>query len=168
MSGKIAILIDATLHNELVLRLRKTDDVTTYIEHAVETFLERTKHADDLWSPQFIDEIAEIEGDQKLSRYGDPKKGFRWQLVFLPNGTQLKMPYKGRDHFAEIQHERLIADGTSHSPSEWASRVAGNTSRNAWRDIWVLLPGSDNWQLADVLRRSSREAIVASLRNVKP
>jgi hypothetical protein len=157
MSDQIAVLIDAKLHNEIVLRLRKPDDVSHIIANVVADFLERTKHDDDLWSDEFIEEIAAMESDDRVATYGDATKGYQWQALFLPNGTLLKITYKGRDHLADIRHEHLTHDGRRFTPSEWASRVANNTSRNAWRDISVQLPGSSRWELADVLRHKQRE-----------
>ena len=159
MSGKIAVLIDAELHNELVLRGRKTDDVTGYIEHAIEMFLERTEGDDGLWSDAYLEEFAEKNDDDRLARYGDPQKGLHWQVLFLANGTKLKMPYQGRDHFAEIRHRKLMDGEVERSPSEWASCVANHTSRNAWRDIWIQQPGETSWHMADILRRKQREGL---------
>ena len=157
MTGKIAILIDATLHNELVLRTRKSDDVTHIIEQVIETFLEQTAHDKDVWSEAYINDLQKIEGDAQLSKYGSPQKGYRWQAIFLPNGTILKIIYKGREHLAEIRHQNLLYQGKNYSPSEWARLVANNTNRNAWRDVWILFPGSSQWKLADVLRRSEKD-----------
>ncbi|RWD44089.1 hypothetical protein [Mesorhizobium sp.] len=149
--GQIAILIDATLHNELVLRTRKSQDVTGIIEHAIESFLERTKY-EDMWSEDYLSELREIEENGQLATYGDPTKGYQWQMLFLPNGTKLQITYKGRAHQADVRHGKIIADKIEYSPSEWARRVANNTNRNAWRDIWVQFPGSSQWELADAIR----------------
>ena len=157
MSGKIAILIDAELHNELVLRTRSAKDVTGYIEHAIESYLDGTEGDDGLWSPEYIEELQNREVDDWLIKYGDPQKGHHWQMLFLPNGTRLKMAYKGRDSFAEIRHGKLMDGEVERSPSEWASVVASHTNRNAWRDIWIQRPGDAVWHLADALRRKERE-----------
>lgn len=159
MAGTIGVLIDASLHNELVLRTRKTGDVTSFIEHAIETFLDRTRLDGNLWSSAYLDDLEAIEEDQTLVIYGDPAKGYQWQVLFLPNGTNLRMTYKGRHQFADIRHGKLMSGDRELSPSEWARWVADNTNRNAWRDIWAKLPGSSSWQLADVLRQNAREAL---------
>jgi hypothetical protein len=154
MDGKIGILVDAALHNELVLRSRKTADVSSLIEHAIVTFLERTVGDADLWSDDYISSLEQAGSDAREAKYGDPKRGYQWQALLLPNGSRLKMTYKGSDTYAEISHQKLVYQGEDHfSPSTWARRVANNTSRNAWIDIWVQLPGSNQWQLADVLRQ---------------
>lgn len=159
MPGKIAILIDAELHNEIVLRLRSPKDVSGIIENQVASFLDATEGDLDFWSEEYVAEWEELRADHTRATFGDPTKGYQWQIVFLPNGTRLRMTYKGRDNFAEVRHQRISADGGTMSPSEWASQVAGNTSRNAWRDIWLQFPGKNDWQLADVVRRAERQRI---------
>jgi len=151
MNGQIAVLIDATLHNEFVLRSRTNEDVTHIIESVLESFLERTKY-DEMWNEEYLAEIAEIEESGQLAKYGDPSKGYLWQTVLLHNGSNLRITYKGRNQFAEVCHGKIMYEATEHSPSEWARRVANNTSRNAWLDIWVQAPGSSQWKSADALR----------------
>lgn len=157
MSGKIGVLIDAELHNELVLRTRKTDDVTRLIEHAVSTFLERTVGDADLWDDDYVASLHQAGSDAQRAKYGDPKKGYQWQSLLIPNGSHLKVTYKGSDAHAEIRHQKLVYEGEDDlSPSSWVRRVANNTSRNAWNDVWVQLPGTSQWQLSDVMRREQR------------
>lgn len=158
MSGKIGILIDAALHNELVLRTRKAADVTPLIEHALTTFLDRTTADSELWSDDYLASVEGVQVDVHREKYGDPNKGFRWQALLLPNGSRLKMTYKGQTAYAEICHQKLVYEGEDNlSPSSWVRRVANNTSRNAWNDVWVQLPGSTQWQLSDVMRRERRD-----------
>jgi hypothetical protein len=47
------------------------------------------------------------------------------------------------------------------SPSRFAN-LQGSGNRNAWKAIWLRLPGSDEWLLADVCR-SARKAAIARL-----
>jgi hypothetical protein len=47
------------------------------------------------------------------------------------------------------------------SPSCFAN-LHGSGNRNAWKAIWLRLPGSDEWLLADVCR-SARKAAIARL-----
>jgi hypothetical protein len=79
------------------------------------------------------------------------RRGYSWKDVFLPEGTQLRMRYKGKVYTAAVSGDDIAYDGRQVSPSEFANSVAG-TARNAWRDIEVLLPGSQAWVLADKLR----------------
>jgi hypothetical protein len=43
-------------------------------------------------------------------------------------------------------------NGEQVSPAQLVSQLAGCT-RNAWKHIWLLLPGETRWQLAEPLRR---------------
>jgi hypothetical protein len=45
------------------------------------------------------------------------------------------------------------------SPSEWASKVAGGTSRNAWRDLWFKEPLSKTWVPAQLVRDQAQQEI---------
>jgi len=47
------------------------------------------------------------------------------------------------------------------SPSRFAN-LQGSGNRNAGKAIWLRLPGSDQWLLADVCR-SARQAAIARL-----
>jgi hypothetical protein len=47
------------------------------------------------------------------------------------------------------------------SPSCFAN-LQGGGNRNAWKAVWLRLPGSDQWLLADV-GRSARKAAIARL-----
>ena len=155
--SKIAVLIEASLHNEIVLRMRSSKDVSGVIENVIENFLERTAGEEGIWSSEYIAEYEEREFEDWSEKYGDPKKGYHWNVLFLPNATKLKMNYKGSNHFAEIRHGKIMDGDCEHSPSEWVSKVANHTSRNAWRDIYVQLPGTRDWALADILRLKKKE-----------
>ena len=76
-----------------------------------------------------------------------------WGELTLPEGTNLKMRYRGEDHFAIVSGGKIVDHGETYSPSEWARKVARDTSRNAWRDIWIKGQDGTGWILADQLRR---------------
>lgn len=152
MDGKVGVLVDARLYNELILRARKRDDVSHYVEHALETFLERTEGDGDIWSAAYVHEWTERTSDSWERRFGKREQGYQWQMLFLPNGTRLRMTYQGQDHHITVSHQQIRDENRRYSPSEWASAVANNTNRNAWRDIWVCFPGDAEWQLAASLR----------------
>ena len=148
----IAISVRPDLVTEIILRSRGKVNLTSLIENIVESFLERTRGDPDIWSPEHAQEIAEEEGDETLVEFGAPSKGYQWQGVLLPNGTALKTTYKNKDHFAEVRHQQLFYEGSPCSPSQFASRAANNTSRNAWRDIWIKRPTDKDWIFADAAR----------------
>jgi hypothetical protein len=47
-------------------------------------------------------------------------------------------------------------EGWAVSPREFANRAAG-AGRNAWREIWLLLPGERKWLPASLLRRQAEK-----------
>jgi hypothetical protein len=146
--------MNASMYSELVLRVGDPDrDVTYLIEHAVRTFLDRTE--DDEWSEVYtIWKESQKPADDVRQRVGDPTKGVHWTPLFLPNGTKISMPYGGTTHDAEIRHEKIfLGDEEIASPSLLASRIAGGTSRNAWRDLRIKRPTDIEYRLADDLRR---------------
>ena len=115
-----------------------------------------------------------FSGEEELEaaiNSGDPSKGYQWKDLFLPNGTKLRMTYQGRNHYAEVRNERLKHEGEDLSPSQFACKIADNTSRNAWRDLWVKLPGKADWQLADnlrsELRREKARELFANLKSTR-
>ena len=141
---------------EALVRRSGRADVSGFIEHSVESFLDRTEGDPDIWSEEYFEKLAEGEDEAFREKYGDPGRGYQWQILFLPNGTQIRMTYGGQDTYAEIRHEKLRLGEESMSPSQFASRVADDTSRNAWRDLYVKFPGEGSWKFADSLRRQSR------------
>lgn len=148
----LAVPIDADLIAEIILRSEGKADVAQLIENVLENFLERTRGDADIWSDAHAEAVAEEDEDDTLMRFGAGTKGYRWQGVFLPNGTKLKSTYKGEDKFAEVRHQQIYYEARPCSPSEFASRVANNTSRNAWRDVWVKRPSDRDWVFANMLR----------------
>ena len=144
------------LHVELyadLVRRSGDADVSGYVHHSIESFLERTEGDAGIWSAEYIAKLAEKEDEAFWEKFGDPTRGFQWQTVFLPNGTRIRMTYGGNDSYAEIRHARFCYEDEMISPSRFASRVANNTRRNAWRDLYIKFPGEAAWRHADSLRR---------------
>ena len=119
----------------------------------------------------FLEEQEELTGEVNLLprydketrnqqafrlQFGSPDRGYQWQSVFLPNGTKIRMSYKGIEAHAQIRFGRVSFEEETLSPSQFASRIAGDTNRNAWRDLYIQLPGADDWILADTLRQQQR------------
>lgn len=93
---------------------------------------------------------AEWKADDLLPS-NQTQRGYSWKELFLPEGTQLRMRYKGKVYSASVTGDNIIYDARAVSPSEFANSVAGS-ARNAWRDVEVLFPGAEAWVLADKLR----------------
>lgn len=93
--------------------------------------------------------LAVARGERSV---GDgPTPGFQWKRLFLPEGTELKMLYRGRHAFASVVGDAVSYGGRPMTPNQFAAEVAG-TARNAWRDLWLRLPGQRYWQNAAFIR----------------
>lgn len=150
----VYVPVQVELYADLVRRSGKAD-VSGFIHHSVESFLERSEGDPNIWSAEYVEQLAEEEDATFREEYGDPGRGYQWQTTFLPNGTKIRMFYGGQDSHAEIRHGRLRFGEEQMSPSQFASRVANNTNRNAWRDLYIKFPGDGPWKLADSLRRQT-------------
>lgn len=152
----LSVPISADLIAQIILRSNGRADVASMVEHSLETFLDRTRGDPDIWSEEHAEQVALEEDDDEAKKVGDLNRGYLWSGVFLPNGTTLRIEYKGEYHFADVRHQTIVYEGEACSPSQFASRAAGNTSRNAWRDIWLRYPGTAGWEFADEARRKVR------------
>jgi hypothetical protein len=83
----------------------------------------------------------------------EPTRGYRWKALFLPDGTILRMHRGGAAFDARVQGNDLVYQGRSVSPRQMTVAVAGE-GYNAWRTLWVLLPGLARWQPAWRLRHN--------------
>ena len=147
----IYVPLRVDLYAELIRRSGRSD-VSIYIQNQIDDFLESTKGDPNIWTASYIESLAGQEEDEFLKKFGSPSRGYQWQSVFLPNGTKVRMLYRGDYSYGEVRHGKLYLGDNSLSPSEFARQVASNTSRNAWRDISVQFLGDASWRLADDLR----------------
>lgn len=160
-SGKmIYIPISQETYNEITFRLTDYDgvcgDVAGFIENAiVKSHLEATSDEQgySMWSDRYDDFLDDKLSDKEMDSYGPPHQGYQWKNLLLPNKSQIKMNYKGLAKYAGIRHGKLLYDGKPYSPSEFARVIAGGTSRNAWRDLWIKRPTDKDWVLADTARK---------------
>lgn len=148
----IYVPLPVELYAELVRRSGR-DNVAGYIESQVEDFLNVTEGDPRIWSSDYVEKYAEAQDDDFWAKFGNPSRGYQWQNVFLPNGSQVRMTYRSEATYGEVRHEKLYFDDETMTPSEFARRVANNTSRNAWRDLYIQFPGEGGWKFADDLRR---------------
>ena len=80
-----------------------------------------------------------------------PSRGYQWKMLFLPEGTRVRMQYEEDWHSAEVVGDDLMYRGRPVSPHQLTQAVAGD-GRNAWRDLWIRFPGEKNWACAAQLR----------------
>lgn len=155
---QIMVPVRAELYRDLVRMSDGAIIPEDWIEHGFLAFLETTYLA----SPEWFDEKFGDRAEEFISTYlasvadNTPDYGspLFWKAVTVPAGSEVKMTYAGRDHFAVIRDGAIIDADERFTPSEWASHVARGTSRNAWRDLWFKLPGRSQWILAQALRKS--------------
>ena len=154
-TGKyIGVNVDIGLYNEYVRRSKDHNaNVSAQIEVMLANFLEENDQEDITWNLDGCSSLLQEGRDEQIKRCGSPREGYQWQLLFLPNGTRLMAKYKGEQQFAEVRFSKIVDDDGKYTPSEWASKVANNTVRNAWREIWVHDPSTGKYQLADMLRK---------------
>lgn len=79
-----------------------------------------------------------------------------WKDVVIPNGAQVRMQYSNAYHFAKVNDGMIEDEKGRYTPSEWASKVAAGTNRNAWRDLWFRFPNRREWSSATALRDAAR------------
>ncbi|MGW8394798.1 hypothetical protein [Pseudoduganella sp. HUAS MS19] len=77
--------------------------------------------------------------------------GYQWKHVFLPEGTKLRVIVKRKTFHALVVGDHIIFNGHATSPACLVNQLA-STKRNAWKHIWLLLPGATQWQLAQSMR----------------
>lgn len=125
------------LRNDLLARLvqRYQQHYDGYIEHAVESFLDRTE---DDWN------------SYEPSKRGT---GYVWDQLALPEGTELRTQYKGDWKVAILKNHRFEYDGHSYrSPSKVCNAMRGDTSNNAWVMLEIKRPQDVAFRLANSFR----------------
>ncbi|MBV6324767.1 hypothetical protein KVP70_27960 [Duganella sp. HSC-15S17] len=88
-------------------------------------------------------------------------RGYQWKTLFLPDGTWLRMAYRGDHEYAIVEGDRIMYKGRAISPNQFASGYADSV-RNAWQDISIRMPGEKHWKLAGVRRRELVRAAAAA------
>lgn len=88
--------------------------------------------------------------------------GYQWKEVFLPEGTKLRASFARQPYFASVQGAEIKYGEHAVSPSCFAN-LHGSGNRNAWRAVWLRLPGSDAWLRADACRAVQKAAMARLL-----
>lgn len=113
-----------------------------------------------IYHPDIVDrwdneDVASKEDEKAPSMKWSP---LVWKEVEVPAGGEVRMQYAGAYHAARIANGKIVDSDGQYSPSEWASKVAAGTNRNAWRDLYFRLPGKADWIGASALRDDARKA----------
>ena len=115
-----------------------------------------------------IEEVAEIyaphvhkkwmaEDKAEFERSMAENRPLVWKEVTVASGSLVRMAYGGDHFYAAVKAGKIADEDGYHSPSEWASKIAGGTSRNAWRDLWFREQLAKNWLPAQLLRDQARQ-----------
>ncbi len=101
--------------------------------------------------------LLKLEVPQGGAESGQAFGGCEFKGVYLPNGTQLRVTYKGVTHTAEIQNGSWVGgDGVRrNSPSDAACAIT-STNVNGWRFWRAKRPQDNSWKLLADLRASAR------------
>jgi hypothetical protein len=141
MNSQIALPIDTKTFLELAAFLKENNDPRDPVEVANQAIWYWMESAS--WKPELLKETD--------------ARGYQWKNLFLPAGTQIRMQYKGSYFYAMIDGDEMIYESESTSPASFANKVT-QSSRNAWRDIWVKRPQDTEWKLANDLRDLSSKS----------
>lgn len=88
---------------------------------------------------------ATAEGESAL------QGGYQWKSLFLPSGTKIRIGIRRKVHHAIVEGDYILYHGEQVSPAQLVNQLAGCT-RNAWKHVWLLLPGETRWRLAETMR----------------
>jgi hypothetical protein len=96
-------------------------------------------------------------------------RGYQWKSLFLPEGTLLRMQYKGEYFTADVRGNSINYQGRKLSPRQFVIHLTGSV-RNAWRELWIRCPSDVRWHLADARRRILRRVprVAAAKPNAAP
>jgi hypothetical protein len=137
MESHISVPVQTAQFLELVAFLQSKNDPRDPVEvvaSAIEYWLD---NAD--WKPELL---AQVDSNVQ---------GYQWKNLFLSNGTQIRMQYKGTYFYAKVEGDKIIYNGKPISPGSLANTIT-KSSRNAWRDLWIKRPEDKEWKLADDCR----------------
>lgn len=118
-----------------------------------ETFLKLANYVREYGDERDPSEIAVVAIDvwlaaaQGEAAFAPSVRGYQWKGLFLPEGTEVRMQYSGTYTYANVIRDALMYQGASVTPSQFAALVGG-LGRNAWRDLWIRLPGARQWKKA--------------------
>ncbi len=160
------------LYNDLVRLSDGRFDPATLAEDQLMSLIERNLD-DDLaydWFGERLGELMKTYFPRSFERWEKTRaesatptrpvsKPLVWKEITIPSGSEVRMQYGGTHHFARIENGVIRDKDGDFKPSEWASKVANGTSRNAWRDLWFKSPMERNWHPAELLRARARNHV---------
>jgi hypothetical protein len=82
-------------------------------------------------------------------------RGYMWKEAWLPSGTIARMKYGPEFFYAKVEGDFLVYEGQKVSPNQFAYKVAGNSERSAWRDLWIKRPNDSDYVPAESLKKKA-------------
>lgn len=175
MRDVIFLPVDKNLYDDVIRFSDGKCDLLTVMEDQFHDFIRRT--ADDYCfgvmgdDPKKLRQFLAIYHPDIVARWDaeevqqspaasidDPRwRSLVWKDIEVPAGSHVRMQYGGAYHTAKVEGGRIVDDDGQFSPSEWASKVAAGTNRNAWRDLYFRLPGKSEWVAASTMRDQNRK-----------
>jgi hypothetical protein len=87
-----------------------------------------------------------------------PTRGYQWKSLFLPEGTQLRVwSRENGSRYAEVVGDLILHAGHPITPNQFV-RLQKGIPRNAWMEVFLLMPGETAWKPAHVRRDELRRA----------
>lgn len=161
----IYIPFSQKLYNNIIRFSDGKFNPTDYVEDLVRNYIEKDLESgpSEYWNEEQLEEIAEEFAPHVLERWKqedkvsldkrrEENKPLVWKEITVSSGSEVRMAYGGKHYYAKVKGGSIIDDEEFYSPSEWATKVANNTSRNAWRDLWFKEPLSSTWIPAQFIR----------------
>ena len=133
------------------------------LQISTRTFLELSDYLREYGDERDPSEIATIAIDAWLAlakgevAYIPSVRGYQWKGLFLPERTEVRMLNRGTYTYAHVLGDTLVYGGQALTPSQFAGLIGG-AGRNAWRDLWIRLPGSRQWKKAAYHRNDQNRA----------
>jgi hypothetical protein len=147
--GKIDLVEFSLRQFDDYISMTEEDDAHGIFGTRFEEFL--ADHYPDLLASRRAREVGvELADDLMLS------VPLVWKEVVIPSGAQVRMQYSNAYHFAKVNDGMIEDEKGRYTPSEWASKIAAGTNRNAWRDLWFRFPNRREWLSATSLRDAAQ------------
>lgn len=100
-----------------------------------------------------IRDLLGMGAEPEVPTPGAGSGGLEMKGVFLPNGTQLSVTYKGQTYTAEIKDGAWIgSDGVRRNTPSDAACAITQTNVNGWRFWKVKRPSDTRWKVLNSLR----------------
>jgi len=134
------------------------DDPAQVDDYIYEPFQERIYDLAEKYAPHSFEQWRKI-GVEEVTR----SRPLVWKYITIPAGSEVRMLYKGEQNYARVEDGAIVDKDGRFSPSEWASKIADGTSRNAWRDLSFKKPGNMHWEPATTLKKEFLAAVILKL-----